>query len=483
LDFLVKLQDKLPTIGGVLSWFTGKKQDFNDLSSGIEALGGGLANFYRSLTADGLNYNNDLTVAGIGAIGQFVDLLDSITEIWEGKGYSENVMGQMMLDSDRYATYIKSIMTSLSNAGTISDQMAVRNGAAPVQGIGTSFSKLITDLMTGLGDLPLGEAATASDILRNVAAAIGDLVSASAAATDSEGVNQFTPVGLSIASGVAVGIRNGTGQVAAAAREMVQQALAAAKDAAAINSPSHIFRDQIGRSFGEGTAVGVLQSSKLVSESTKDMVGNAVDGASESYRQGFTGILGTIRDVMTGNGMNGTPEWLDNVSSITSDYFDGELGHRVISWLTQASQAADGFMGETAAENVKSTMSTLIGMLSEDIEADPVITPIVDLTNVQAASGAIGNMFGPRNIELSGNGNRYAKENAPSPNKTTSDYRATDLSGILGKIGDLDARISSLGTQISNMQIVLDSGALVGGVTDGVNKNLGAKATYRRRRN
>lgn len=87
-------------------------------------------------------------------------------------------------------------------------------------------------------------------------------------------------VGSSFASGMASGIYSGSGAVAAAARSIVASALAAARSAAHSHSPSRLTMKQ-GRDFTAGYAIGIRNTVGMVRSASREMVGeglNAVNG-------------------------------------------------------------------------------------------------------------------------------------------------------------------------------------------------------------
>lgn len=143
-----------------------------------------------------------------------------------------------------------------------------------------------------------------------------------------------------------------------------------------------------------------------------------------------------------------------------------------------------GTMAENTVSEATQLMATLASLLSQDVDANPTITPVLDLSNVTAGAAMMNDLLGrDYDSSLSTNGNSYARSAVPNTDKGTSDYLGQDFSWLQSTIENLGNRIDSMGSQISRMQIVLDSGTLAGAVTDGVNRNLGSKTTYRRRRN
>ena len=87
--------------------------------------------------------------------------------------------------------------------------------------------------------------------------------------------------GKAIAEGVASGIGAGAGAVAAAAGQMVAAALAEAQARAKINSPSKLFRDEVGWYISEGVAAGIEDGEDVVLEAITDMSNAALKKAWE----------------------------------------------------------------------------------------------------------------------------------------------------------------------------------------------------------
>ena len=71
------------------------------------------------------------------------------------------------------------------------------------------------------------------------------------------GVN-WPSLGYQISAGIAQGIRNGSALISDAARAAALSALATAKKALGIRSPSRLFRDEVGRQISRGLALGIL---------------------------------------------------------------------------------------------------------------------------------------------------------------------------------------------------------------------------------
>jgi hypothetical protein len=100
-------------------------------------------------------------------------------------------------------------------------------------------------------------------------------------------VGQFGSVGRLLMEGLRTGIMAMAGLIASAAAAVVRGALAAARAAGIVKSPSKAFME-IGAYFGEGMAIGIEQSADRVARAAADMVNSAV-GAADKMSGAFAG--------------------------------------------------------------------------------------------------------------------------------------------------------------------------------------------------
>lgn len=103
--------------------------------------------------------------------------------------------------------------------------------------------------------------------------------------------NSFYTAGYNASSGFAEGIRQGKSQAINAAAQMASESLKAAKDAIAIKSPSHKFRDEVGKQVGAGYGLGIKDSTPQAEAAAAAMAQKTYTKASEwlkKYRKGHT---------------------------------------------------------------------------------------------------------------------------------------------------------------------------------------------------
>lgn len=113
------------------------------------------------------------------------------------------------------------------------------------------------------------------------------------------GYNGGYNAGMSIGEGMMSGIYAMAGAVAAAASSIAFGAVASARSALAINSPSKVFRDQVGRAIPEGMAVGIEKYGYYVDDSMTDLANKTVESG-KKYTDGFGFNLPGRGDLVSG---------------------------------------------------------------------------------------------------------------------------------------------------------------------------------------
>lgn len=132
-------------------------------------------------------------------------------------------------------------------------------------------------------------------------------------------------------------------------------------------------------------------------------------------------------------------------------------------------------IGDNALDGIKDALSGAI-MSFDDVDVQPTITPVVDLSNVNASAAAINEVFGPDStIGVAGNINAIAGD--ISTNSTIS----VDNSDVVTELDRLRGDMRLMGEKLSNLQVMLDTGVLVGSLADPMDSALGSRA-YRKKR-
>lgn len=144
-----------------------------------------------------------------------------------------------------------------------------------------------------------------------------------ATANMSGGFGGAYSAGLSIGEGLSAGIYAMAGSVASAAASIADAAVGAARSVLRINSPSKVFRDQIGRAIPEGMAVGISKFGYYVNDSMSNLAYKTID-AGRKLTSGLNFDLPKSAEIASGlnatlGGRFGGSSSVSN-SSVTNNY-------------------------------------------------------------------------------------------------------------------------------------------------------------------
>ena len=140
---------------------------------------------------------------------------------------------------------------------------------------------------------------------------------------------------------------------------------------------------------------------------------------------------------------------------------------------------------DTASENVVNSALTsaqiglkaISSVIENDIDTTPTIRPVLDLTDIQNGASGIGGLFGSQSIGVSSSSMASSIARRSSDNASVAVENPTaDLSG---SIVALNERINTLDESIRGMKVILDTGAVVGGIGSEMDRYLG-KAKLRK---
>ena len=140
--------------------------------------------------------------------------------------------------------------------------------------------------------------------------------------------------------------------------------------------------------------------------------------------------------------------------------------------------------GENVALSAKNGLNQAISKIADTVDRDmdiqPTIRPVVDLSEVRKSADSIGSMFGAtRSVNLAsmaGIGVNTVNANVQNEVRLNND-------NIIREMRDLKKDISNLSQTVGRMKIVMDTGALVGAIATPINNELGRQSIYYKRGN
>lgn len=128
-----------------------------------------------------------------------------------------------------------------------------------------------------------------------------------------------------------------------------------------------------------------------------------------------------------------------------------------------------------SASNIGSIVGAALSVINPDVDLDanPTITPVVDYSNIYASQGLISSMYGGNyGINLNPNLGTVTTPKDAELNKLNGMFGRISNSDVVSAITSLRKDVANLGSAVSQMQIVLDSGEIAGAVTNGVSQNI-----------
>ena len=213
------------------------------------------------------------------------------------------------------------------------------------------------------------------------------------------------------------------------------------------------------------------------------------EGLAKGVREGIPVLSSAIRDMLFA-GQDTTEEVNDShspsrVYAKYGTYIVQGLVEGINSQKSLFVDATEG-VGEDAIDTMRGVIGRIIEAANSDIEYQPTIRPVVDLSEINSGIDTMNGLFMANRSTSLGmsissriqNGNEKLVEEfadrLEASNARMNDKFSTAMDGVRGDIADLI-------DQVSRLQVVLDGDTLVGAITPRMDKSLGIKATMKRR--
>lgn len=129
-------------------------------------------------------------------------------------------------------------------------------------------------------------------------------------------------------------------------------------------------------------------------------------------------------------------------------------------------------MGAAARDGLNRTIADISRIIESDIDAQPTIRPVLDLSNVSRGASTLNGLFSSqRAINLAGATIRESGGNGNVYNTIR-----VNNDDVVSAIDDLRDDMGAMADAISQLQIVMDTGVVVGALTEPMNNSLGQQA-------
>lgn len=252
----------------------------------VTAIPGSLMTFINAMLPGNIS---SIVTTAIGNFSTFVTsklptILSSgvqiITEMANGflSGLPEflSTAGELL---DQLLEAVLNALPSLLSAGEqlISNMASGVSSQLPAvaSAIGSIVANLLSTLASSLPDILAMGVEFIGQLIAGALSMLGDIVVAAAKLVksfcDTFKETDWKELGTNIIDGIKTGISNAAHKIVEAAKDAANRALQAAKDALGIQSPSRVFRDQVGVMIARGMALGITDGVPLVERAMDDL--------------------------------------------------------------------------------------------------------------------------------------------------------------------------------------------------------------------
>lgn len=139
-------------------------------------------------------------------------------------------------------------------------------------------------------------------------------------------------------------------------------------------------------------------------------------------------------------------------------------------------------VGQRAVNGMSDVIARVSDIFDGDMDFNPTIRPVLDLSDIQAGSSQIGGMFGQQTVALAGT----MGVNVNTLSDIMDQMQKVNSSGttdVVSAIASLRKDVADLADSFSKMKVVMDSGAMVGELVDKIDNSMGRIAIHKGRGN
>ena len=435
ITLMTQLKDKLPQVGGLAqilpTLWTGRDFTLDDLSNQIGKLGDGLGKLGAGINSGEWKEANGTKYA--------FEALDSVLGVMLKLEQMTGFTGSAYANLDKLTYFIE----GLTGMNTYEDGLE-HNPIADslvdfMDKLNTAFVMLEDD------DGYLNMTLDRFEMFKTFAEGLNQL-------TNSDLTVDWSFIGTKLTTDVAASITTGTDNVVTSFSGL----LTAIQNAGV--TPTVVTWESIGTAIDTGIVNGINGGTDGVTQAARNIAKAAYDAAMAQLDANSPSKVFTEVGSYIGLGM---AQGIDRSAVNVVD-------------------AATG-MSENAIATAGTLMAKISQVMAEGTDTNPTITPVLDLSQVEAGISELGGMGGNMSINTAYASGMAAR--AISSSGRDSYQNGTDLSGVYERMTQLSNQIAGMNKAISNMKLVLNTGVVAGGVTDDVDANIGRKAFYAYRNN
>lgn len=155
------------------------------------------------------------------------------------------------------------------------------------------------------------------------------------------------------------------------------------------------------------------------------------------------------------------------------DYFAQGFAGGLLNRMTSVEKNS-GYMAQSVADTMSGTLDAYSLLDAIGLDPNPTIRPVLDLSDIQNKAGELHNILGQFNSSRMAYAGSFGN---------SIDYGRNIMNNgdLLGTVQNISSTLTDLQNRMDNLQVVLDSGVLVGEITPGIDRALGARSAMSRR--
>lgn len=214
----------------------------------------------------------------------------------------------------------------------------------------------------------------------------------------------------------------------------------------------------------------------------EEIGGNIISGLKTGLANGIESLVDVTEDVAVGVistiknlfGINSPSKVFAEIGKYTDEGF--ALGLKKYSSKIYGVSKS---IGNYVVNDMSTAISKIVDVANKDIDMQPTIRPVIDLSNVTKGADEIKGLFSAqRTIDLAGKANVGMMSSYANNQNGLIVDNDNVVKAIEGLRGDMSIMTDAMG----KMQIVMDSGTIVGELTPKIDKSLGKRYIYNERR-
>lgn len=251
--------------------------------------------------------------------------------------------------------------------------------------------------------------------------------------------------------------------------------------------------EELRRAFGE--KVGLIK--KDTEQQTQEMADAAQAileeaGWSETGQQIVAGITEGVNetkplflDALTQMALEGVQAVADTLEINSPSKVFQELGGYTglgfvqgLSDYANKSYDAGASVAGYATDGLSNVISTISGLVDSEFDMQPTIRPVIDFTDVSRGANEVNSLFASAKLLALAGQTSFAFNSTMDGSGMTV---TVDNNGVIEELRSLRSEMAEMTERLERMQVVLDTGTLVGELSDPIDNALGQKQALRGR--